>query len=51
MRVAHEPGASIEDTVRRAPWEMSDPLLLDPVMWMVSTAVRQVTMGLGAAFA
>ncbi len=47
VRVAHEPDVSIEDAVRLAPWEMSDPLLLDPVMWMVSTAVRQVTMGLG----
>lgn len=50
-RIAHEPDESIEDAVHLAPWEMTDPLLLDPVMWMVSTAVRQVTMGMGAAFA
>lgn len=44
VQVAHES----DDPVAAAlipPWEMSDPLLLDPVMWMVSTAVRQVTMG------
>jgi hypothetical protein len=28
------------------PWRMSDPVLLDPVMWMVSTAVNAVTMGM-----
>lgn len=50
-RVAHEPDESTEDTVRLAPWEMTDPLLLDPVMWMVSTAVRQATMSTGAVTA
>jgi hypothetical protein len=45
VQVAHES----DDPVGAAllpPWEMSDPVLLDPVMWMVSTAVRQVTMGM-----
>jgi hypothetical protein len=32
----------------RPPWELSDPLLLDPVMWMVSTAVLRASMGMGA---
>jgi hypothetical protein len=44
-RVAHEPDESVEEIVRLAPWEMTHPLLLDPVMWMISTAVRQVSMG------
>jgi hypothetical protein len=34
------------DAAMLAPWEMTHPILLDPVMWMVSTAVRQVSMGM-----
>jgi hypothetical protein len=44
VQVAHDSDDALEAALL-APWQMSDPLLLDPVMWMVSTAVRQVTMG------
>lgn len=46
VSVAHEPGSPGDDAVQVAaseldipkPWEMTHPVLLDPVMWAVATA-------------
>jgi len=35
------PARLVEEVPIRAPWEVSHPLLLDPVIWMVSTAYTE----------
>lgn len=45
--LAHDAADPVEAALT-PPWEMSDPLLLDPVMWMVCTAAQQARMGMVA---
>jgi hypothetical protein len=42
--VAHDASSPVE-AATTPPWDLAYPVLLDPVMWMVSTAVQQVSMG------